>query len=119
MKRWDELTDREQHNLSTGMVAIAKLKTQIKNLESDIHGLYTIKDWDDKTHELQQKLYRQKADADKDLEYATWNEIKSCNGCIHLELASLKRINNKNGAAADVCLRNIEIFANQITELTN
>lgn len=119
MKRWDELTTEEQNKLSDGMTNIAKLKMHINACHEDISNLYRVKEWTDSTHDAQQRLYRMKDDLNKELEQAIWNEIKNCNGCIHLELASLKREKDLNGPGAIASIRNIEHFANQITALTN
>jgi len=119
IKRWDEMTVEEQNKLDDGMTNIAKLRMHIDACHQDLSELYRVKNWTDATHDAQQRLYRMKDDLNKELEQAIWNEIKSCNGCIHLELTSLKRENDKNSPGSQAAIMNIEHFANQITNLTN
>lgn len=119
MKRWDELTEQEQNNLSDGMKEIAKIKMNQNKVFEDLRDLYKIQNWTDKHHDIQQRLFRQQDELIKGLEIAIFEEIKTCNGCIQLELTSLARVKDKNSSAADCCIRNIQIFANQITDLTN
>ena len=118
MKRWDELTEKEQNNLSTGMANIAKIKMMQHRVHEDLTNLYKVLEWTDTHHATLQILDRHQARLTRELEQVIWEEIKSCNGCIHLELTALARIKNKNSGSAEVCIRNIQIFANQITEIT-
>ena len=117
MKAWNELTTQEQNRLDDGMTNIAKLRMHLHACDEDLSDLYRVKDWTDKHHDAQQSLYRMKDALNKEIEQAIWSEIKSLNGCIHLELTSLKREKDKNSNGAKCCTMNIEHFAMMITNI--
>lgn len=117
MKRYDEMTKEEIDQASDGEMLIARIKTELHECQQDLHNLYRVKDWTDSTHDAQQRLYRQIEDYHKELEQAIWAEIKSYNGCIHLEIATIKRELDNNSKASQMAIINIERFAKKITEL--
>jgi len=117
MKDYDNMTEQEINALPDDLKAIAKIKSNLKKVREDHLNLYRAKNWTDAHHDMQQALMRQEDNLRNALEAAKWTAIKNCNGCIHLELASIKREKDNNSSTAKNCIDMIEWFANEITEI--
>ena len=105
-------------NPTAGAKRIQTTKRHLTAVDEDLNTLREKADWTAKDLKDLGELKEIQKTLRSQLARQTLQEIKSINGCIHLELASLARATDKNGIHATTCIAMIEHFANQITELT-